>query len=647
MEALRTGRQVNGVTMGVFHPDEHEYHWILVDAVPEFLPGETRPYRVYATFTDLTDRRRAEEDLRRRTQGLSALLEVSKGLAATLDLGTVLQATTDGISHLFGIGTAAVYLLKGDMLRLEATTPPLPPQFPAELRNAPLADHPHISRAITSRMPVLIPDMVTAVLTPAERAVMEQRGLRTVLYLPLVAGVKALGMLIVGSVAEPRSIPEPDIDLFRTLSNLAALAVENARLYTSGQQYAADLEQEITGRRKAEQERLEMERRLLHAQKLESLGILAGGIAHDFNNLLMAVLGNLDLALRKLSPVSPARLNIEHSAQAASRAADLTRQMLAYSGKGSFVVKPMDLSELVEENAHLFRSSVARTTELRVRLDRSVPAIDADAGQVQQVIMNLITNASEAIGDGMGMITLATGVQDCDSQCLKRSRIEDVPDAGRFVYLEVSDNGCGMDEQTLQRLFDPFFTTKAMGRGLGMSAILGIVRGHRGAIFVESTAGSGSTIRVLFPVSQRTLAVNDGPAGETAREAAESVAGGTVLVVDDEEIVRNVCKEMVESFGLTVLTAVDGRDAVEVFTKHADAISLILLDLSMPNMDGMTAFKELTRIKPGAKVLLCSGFDEQDSLQHFSGEELAGFIQKPYSLKNLREALAKAGLIGE
>ena len=401
---------------------------------------------------------------------------------------------------------------------------------------------------------------------------------------------------------------------------------------------------DITARKRVEQERLELERRLLHAQKLESLGILAGGIAHDFNNLLMAVLGNLDLALQKLSPVSPARLNIEQSTQAARRAADLTRQMLAYSGKGRFVVKAMDLSELVEENAHLLRASVARTAVLDVRLDRSLPAIEADTGQVQQVIMNLITNASEAIGGEAGMITLATGVQDCDSQCLKRSRVDDVPDAGRFVFLEVSDNGCGMDEQTQQRLFDPFFTTKATGRGLGMSAILGIVRGHGGAIFVDSAAGKGTTIRVLFPALQGALALNDGPVGATAGEAADPVVSGTVLVVDDEEIVRNVCKEMVEALGLQVLTAVDGRDAVDLFTKHADDICLVILDLSMPNMDGMTAFKELVRIRPGVKVILCSGFDEQDSLQRLSGQGLAGFIQKPYSMKNLRHALEQAGI---
>ena len=402
--------------------------------------------------------------------------------------------------------------------------------------------------------------------------------------------------------------------------------------------YCIDID--LTDRKRAEQERLELERRLLHAQKLESLGILAGGIAHDFNNLLMAVLGNLDLALRKVSPVSPARANIEQSAQAARRATDLTRQMLAYSGKGRFIVRAMDLSELVEENAHLFRSGVARTATLDVRLGRPLPSIEADAGQVQQVIMNLITNASDSIGDSSGRIIITTGVQECDSQCLKRSRIEDVPPAGRFVFLEVSDTGCGMDEQTQQRLFDPFFTTKAPGRGLGMSAILGIVRGHGGAIFVESGPGRGTSIRILFPALENIRA-ESGAAADT-RVAGVPLASGTVLVVDDEEIVRMVCKEMVEAMGLSVLTAVDGRDAVDVFTRHADSISHVILDLSMPNMDGMAAFTELVRIKPGVKVVMSSGYDEQESLQRMSGRGIAGFIQKPYSLTNLREALEKA-----
>ena len=638
LETLQAGREALFETLHITKDGRR----IPVEVRARIIPYLGAP-AVLSVARDISERRQAEEELRRRTQGLATLLEVSKSLVATLDLATILQATTDGATRLFDLDTAAVYLIEEDLMRLWATTPPLPPQFPEELRNAPLADHPHMGKAITSGDPVIVPDMTTADLTPAERSVTAQRSLRTVLYIPLIAGEMTVGTLIVGSVDQPRVIPQADISLCRTLANLAALAVENARLYISGRQYAADLELTLADREQVEQQRLELERRLLHAQKLESLGLLAGGIAHDFNNLLMAILGNLDLALLKLSLLSPSRANIEQSVQAAHRATDLTRQMLAYSGKGRFVVHAMDLSELVEENAHLFRSSVARTAALDLRLGRSLPPIEADAGQVQQVIMNLITNASEAIGEQTGTITIATGVQDCDEQCLRRSRSEAVPEAGRYVYLEVTDTGCGMDEQTQQRLFDPFFSTKAAGRGLGMSAILGIVRGHNGALFVESAAKAGTTIRILLPAKERAPAMQADEPGAMAFDAGTPILSGTVLVVDDEESVRDVCCKMVESFGLSVMTASDGREAVDVFCRNADSISHIILDLTMPKMDGMATFKELIRIRPGVKVLLSSGYDEQESIQRLSGLGFAAFIQKPYSMQNLLDALKKVG----
>jgi CheY-like chemotaxis protein len=341
----------------------------------------------------------------------------------------------------------------------------------------------------------------------------------------------------------------------------------------------------------------------------------------------------------KLPPDSSACENIEQSAQAALRAADLTRQMLAYSGRGRFIVGPLDLNKLVEENVNLFRAAISRATTLHLDLARPLPLIEADAGQIQQVIMNLLTNASEAIAEKTGVITLSTGVQTCDAECLELSRIEAVLHAGKYVCLEVSDTGDGMDEQTQQRMFDPFFTTKTAGRGLGMSAILGIVRGHHGAIFIDSAAGRGTTIRILLPAMEEKGAADDAlSAVQTALPGAAAPAG-TVLVVDDEEIVRDICKEMIESFGMKVLTASDGRHALEVFRQNAERISLVILDLTMPVMDGITAFRELVRIRPGVKIILSSGYDEQDSLRQLCGEGLAGFIKKPYHLKDLRDAI--------
>ncbi len=400
---------------------------------------------------------------------------------------------------------------------------------------------------------------------------------------------------------------------------------------------------EIQTRQQAEEERLEMQRQLLHSQKLESLGIMAGGIAHDFNNLTMAILGNLDLALLELPPAASARHYIEQSMQASRRAADLTRQMLAYSGKGRFVIQDINLSDLVRENVHLFQAAMAKTVSLKLDLDERLQPLQGDPGQVQQVIMNLITNATEAIGDHPGEISLATGLQECDTACLQHSRLEDNPPPGLFAYVEVGDTGCGMADDTLARLFDPFFTTKFTGRGLGMAAVLGIVRGHGGAIFVDSGPERGTLIRVLFPV---TAGVNATDASPPPVRPPSPVPGelpppGAVLVVDDEPAVLQVCHAILERLGFRVLTARDGREAVDTFQAHAGQIACVIMDLTMPNLDGVSAFHQLRRLQPDVKVILSSGYNEQEVTQRFAGQGLAGFIQKPYQIKNLREELQR------
>jgi PAS domain S-box-containing protein len=427
-------------------------------------------------------------------------------------------------------------------------------------------------------------------------------------------------------------------EVFDVLLSMAPINIE-------GQACLISIATDIGELKRSEHARLEMERRLLHAQKLESLGVLAGGIAHDFNNLLMAILGNLDLALMDLSPVSPARSSIEQSATAARRAADLTRQMLAYSGRASFDVRRISLSELVAENAHLFRACISKIVVLNVQLDHGLPLVDADSGQIQQVIMNLITNASEAIGERPGAISLSTGVQTCEATALSRSRVGEIPAPGRFVWLEVADTGCGMDQETQLRLFDPFFSTKSMGRGLGMSAILGIVRAHRGAIFVDSTIGKGTTIRVLFPAGNAQPA-GAGPSATSSAPLKQSggrpVTEGTVLVVDDEDMVRNVCALILRKLGWQVIAAPDGQEALKLYKNRSADITCVILDQSMPQMDGATVFRELRAINPGVKVILSSGYsNDQSSGKHLTAECPAGFIQKPYSVESLRQELTR------
>ncbi len=428
--------------------------------------------------------------------------------------------------------------------------------------------------------------------------------------------------------------------------------VSTAPLIFSGQDMVLVCLEDITQIKKAEEEKRALERQVQHAQKLESLGVLAGGIAHDFNNLLMGILGNADLALNELSPVSPARRNLQEIEKASRRAADLAKQMLAYSGKGRFVVQPINGNELVEEMAHLLEVSISKKNVLKFNFAENLPIFDGDATQIRQVVMNLITNASEAIGERSGIIALSTGAIHCDrayldnvSEMLRAALGEPLPE-GVYTYFEVADTGCGMDAETIEKIFDPFFTTKFTGRGLGMSAVLGIVRGHKGALKIHSETKKGTTFRLLFPANELP---NDGVAvagkGEAPRQ--DWRGSGTVLFADDEEVVRTVGSQMLERLGFNVLTAPDGREALKVFGEHPAEIVCMFLDLTMPHLDGEETFSEIRRLSPDVPVILCSGYDEQDATRRFAGKGLAGFIQKPFTIAALKEKLMDVLAVGE
>jgi PAS domain S-box-containing protein len=374
-----------------------------------------------------------------------------------------------------------------------------------------------------------------------------------------------------------------------------------------------------------------LEQQVLHTQKLESLGVLAGGIAHDFNNLLTGILGNADLALAELSPLAPARESLEAIEAAARRAAELCRQLLAYSGKGRFLVQPLNLMELVQEMGHLLAVSISKKVILKYHFAQNLPPVEADATQMRQTIMNLIVNASEAIGDRSGVISITTGLAHCEADYLQSCFSAEGIQPGDFVYVEVADTGHGMDKATQDRIFDPFFTTKFTGRGLGLAAVLGIVRGHKGAIKVYSEVGRGTSFKLLFPAAEPQ--VREG-AGRKTDEGGWK-GHGQILVVDDEETVRNLTRRMLERAGFTATCAEDGRQAVETFSKIKDEVALVILDLTMPHLDGEACFRELRLMKPEVKVILSSGYNEQDVVNLFAGKGLAGFIQKPYTSEEL------------
>ena len=398
-------------------------------------------------------------------------------------------------------------------------------------------------------------------------------------------------------------------------------------LYSGGKAVAlAGITMDTTKRRR-------LEEKMQQAQKLESLGILAGGIAHDFNNLLVGILGNASL-LKEEMPDSPLRDVMDNLMQASERAAHLTRQMLAYSGKGRFVVERLDLPLQVQQILALIEASIAKSVKIELSFEPNLPSIEGDSGQLQQLIMNLVINGAEAIGPGGGTVTISTKLREIGPDYVRDNLAGDNIPPGSYVCLEVHDNGIGMDAATQARIFDPFFTTKFTGRGLGLAAVLGIVRGHHGALTVYSEPGRGTTFKIFLPAAraQRSAPVAIGPSSEFRGE-------GTILVVDDEEMVQRTLKAALERYGYTVLAASGGREGIGILKEKQDRISLVLLDMTMPGMSGEDTLKAIRALRAGVPVIATSGYNEMEALRRF-GEGLSGFIQKPYTPRALAEKIS-------
>jgi two-component system cell cycle sensor histidine kinase/response regulator CckA len=413
---------------------------------------------------------------------------------------------------------------------------------------------------------------------------------------------------------------------------------ETAITLPDGSRGILALANDITERVRAEAAKLELERQLLHADKLKSLGVLAGGIAHDFNNFLAAIGGNLELAMTDLDPQSPARPQLNAANAAVLRAADLTKQVLAFSGRGRFVMADLDLSNLLGETAELLNASISKKASLNLNLASELPFIVGDAPQVQQVVINLVTNASEALNEKPGVISITTCVRDCNAEVLAQSRCAQPLQPGAYVVLEVRDTGCGMDEAGQRQLFDPFFTTRFIGRGLGMSAVLGIVRGHGAGILVSSQPGRGSVISVLFPAKdyKPAPAMTKPLSPPTVSEKSNpTTVTGTVLVVDDEAPIRLLIEQILKRMGLRVLTAADGEAAITCFREHARDITFVILDLTMPKLDGSKTLAQLRRLDPTVKAVLTSGFDVENLSPDLAQAGFTAFIRKPFQVEVL------------
>jgi PAS domain S-box-containing protein len=385
--------------------------------------------------------------------------------------------------------------------------------------------------------------------------------------------------------------------------------------------------------------RKKLESKLQQKDKLESLGLLAGGIAHDFNNLLVGIMGNAGLAQEMAPPGSTLSVTIESILKCSQSAAHLTRQMLAYAGKGQFILERVHLPRVVEETLKLVRSTIPGGVSLHLELDRSVSAVEADASQMQQVVMNLLMNAAEAIGEDRGVIVVRTTNCTLERPQLQNDFGDPPIDPGPYVLLEVRDTGCGMDEATKARIFDPFFSTKFLGRGLGLAAVAGIVRAHKGAIRVVSVPQKGSTFTVYFPAAAQAARA----AAEGIPDTPKTVYGSeTVLIVDDEPTVLETAKLSLERHGYTVFAAGNGQAAIEILKRERERVSLVLLDLSMPGMGGQDTLQQLLKVEPDVDVMVSSGYTEAEAMRFFAGMRVCGFVQKPYTAARLAHQINAA-----
>lgn len=395
----------------------------------------------------------------------------------------------------------------------------------------------------------------------------------------------------------------------------------------------------LIARLRSDAERRALEEQLGQTQKIESLGVLAGGIAHDFNNLLLGILANADIVRSELPADSPLRPMLDDLKLASLRAADLARQMLAYAGRSALAVEAVDVGVMLHEMRVLLAAAISKQAHVRYELTSDLPAVEADATQLRQVAMNLIVNASEALGEGGGTIVVRTGLRHCERAELNDTVLADPLPEGAYVFIEVEDNGEGMSVDVKRRAFDPFFSTKFAGRGLGLAAVLGIIRRHRGAVRLHSTPGQGTRFTVLLPASSLPVA-----APKVAVVRREEPMAGTVLVVDDEEVVRRIVGRVLAHAGLRVLSAADGTEALARVQSN-DSIDLVVLDLTMPQMSGVEVHRRLATLRPELPVVLMSGYDTHDVLREHEELKDTPLLQKPFDVAKLL-ALVQSILVG-
>ncbi len=575
-------------------------------------------------------------------QGLRKLFELSRRLVISLDLDDILQATVEGVASLTGLDSAAVYLLQDENLRLSNTTPPLPSGFPDELRYARLKDYPYMCKSIDTSAPVLIPDVFDVSISPAEESICKMRNVRTLLFLPLIAETEVMGALIVGSIGLVHHISDSETDLSHTLANFAALAVKNARLYQAGQQYVSELEYTIAELKRAEAEKEKLRNQLVQSQKMDAIGQLAGGVAHDFNNMLCGIIGNAELLQSEIADKQLGKLATE-IITLGRRSADLIAQLLAFSRKGQHQTVLIDLHQIIEEVISILKHTINPNIKITTNLQTTPCITEGDPAQIQSALLNLAVNARDAMPNG-GTLSISTQVVNLDILDSQQYTCE--PSPGSYVEIVIADSGIGMNSTTLEHIYEPFFTTKKMGEGTGMglSAVYGTMKSHGGAINVISKPSKGTTFRLYFPyieLNEQTVTKEQDKFKAKTPSGHNTSASKHILIIDDEKSVATITSEHLRNAGYKVTAFNDSIAALSFFRKHHPVISLVILDMMMPEPDGSAVYHSLSSIKPGIRVILVSGYSINGAIRALLNNGAQMFIQKPFYRSRLLETVSK------
>ena len=575
---------------------------------------------------DITERKQAEAALRQRIAEMSALHSTVLEITTPHQLPELLETIVERAVRLLHADGGALYLCDPETrLARCVVSYHTPRDFSGvTLRYGEGA----AGIAAQTGEPLLIDDYRTWAGRAA--AFDSEQPFRAVATVPLLWQGSVTGVIHALRFLDGVPFTRDDLALLTLFANHAAIAAENARLREG-------LERELSERKKREEERLDFERRMLSAQKLEGLGLLAGGVAHDFNNLLAVILGYAEIIRSQLPPGSEAGTSVEEIIKAASRSRDMTRQLLAIGRRQSLSMEPVDLNRIIRGSENLLRRTVRESIAIELHASPELGLVMADAGQIEQVIINLAANAQDAMPHG-GTLTIETDDAVLDEEFAVRHEIA----PGRHARLSVSDTGQGMAKATLDKIFDPFFTTKAEGggTGLGLSTVYGIVKQHRGCIDVQSEPGRGTRFDIHFPLTDAQPAsphVEEPRAAETGAE--------TVLVVEDQDQLRELVCRRLRQAGYPVLDAPDGSAALRIAAEHPGAVDLLVTDVVLPGMNGRELYNALAAKRPGLKVLFMSGYARDVLSENGVRTEGIDLIQKPFSLQALgakvREVLSR------